>query len=330
VISWFQILLANSTCTTTAGVQVAWDEEANTLLEGVRAMREGGEPSLEAAGALGRLLRQVQISAVSGGAGAAAFGVGGAAAPQPPGANYMFAGGVHVPPGAAGQFYAQQWQQPISYAPSGGLSGGGGGGGSIPSAAAEAASAATAGRATTGTTSTPGGKAPSAAATAAAAMALAGVTPARAKPMYAAADADWTAYLGGSGSYPGVDLNISRQSLNQSTEAQQQQGGQNSAGFDTHQQQYREWEVPPQLQAAFAGAPPVPAHAAWATSLQQRSVDGLLRAQVAALRLRLRTAVRRTEATRYHSSRGGVGVGVGGGLGAPQRPSSATAATTTF
>ena len=89
--------------------------------------------------------------------------------------------------------------------------------------------------------------------------------------------------------------------------------------------------------------PPVPAHAAWATSLQQRSVDGLLRAQVAALRTRLRTAVRRTEATRYHSSRSvvagarggvggaGAGVGAGGGrggaagFGAP-RPSSATAA----
>jgi hypothetical protein len=56
---------------------------------------------------------------------------------------------------------------------------------------------------------------------------------------------------------------------------------------------------PPSVRAAFAGAPPVPPHVAWASSLQQRSVDGLLRAQVQTLRLRLRTAVRRTEAGPY-------------------------------
>ena len=49
---------------------------------------------------------------------------------------------------------------------------------------------------------------------------------------------------------------------------------------------------------ANANASAVPPHVEWAAALQRKAFDGATRARVAALRARLRTAVRRTEATR--------------------------------
>jgi hypothetical protein len=50
-----------------------------------------------------------------------------------------------------------------------------------------------------------------------------------------------------------------------------------------------------------AGPPELPPDVAWAAAAQMQSVDGLLRAQVAAMRIRLRTSVRRAEAMRITS-----------------------------
>ena len=59
-------------------------------------------------------------------------------------------------------------------------------------------------------------------------------------------------------------------------------------------------QVEPVLTGSSHAAPPA---VAWAAAMQQRAVDGLARAQIMALRLRLRSAVRRTEATRVLPAR---------------------------
>ena len=370
-----------------AGVQVAWDEEANALLEGVRAMRGGAEPSPETAHALGSLLRQVQAGAAAGGRGAStAFGgaaglgpglashrpVGASSAPRshsaashsPVGASsaprsqsmvgesWLFAGGVHVPIGGAGRFVAQlhEHPQPHSYAPSAGLSGDGVAAGASASAETGTATALRLGISMPMPSSSPvkASTAGAAAANAATAdvVASAHATPAHNPPAQptqhpsmpdapplrvpgvGASHADWADYLGGAERYPGVDVNLGRTSDQTPDQTTGQTLDQASADVEhppspSPPPPRGEWEVPAQLRAVFAGAPPVPAHAAWAASLQQRSVDGLLRAQVSALRLRLRTAVRRAETTRYHSLTDG-----GGGGAMALRPSSATAAST--
>ena len=133
-------------------------------------------------------------------------------------------------------------------------------------------------------------KPPSAAAAGLAAMALADAWPStRASPPAArgatrlsAADADWTAFVEGRGAYPAhaIDGPVPSEGF----------AGWAGGLFGTS---------PPE-EAAFlsANASAVPPHVEWAAALQRKAFDGAMRARVAALRARLRTAVRRTEATR--------------------------------
>jgi len=79
------------------------------------------------------------------------------------------------------------------------------------------------------------------------------------------ADRDWGAYLAGAGHYSRVDLNTSATAATAATAGNAAgAGAADTAEGLQQQQQGQQWEVPAQLRAAFAGAPPVPAHVSWA------------------------------------------------------------------
>ena len=133
-------------------------------------------------------------------------------------------------------------------------------------------------------------KPPSAAAAGLAAMALADAWPStRASPPAArgatrlsAADADWTAFVEGRGAYPAHAID----------------GPVPSEGFAGWAGGLFGTSPPEETAFLSANASAVPPHVEWAAALQRKAFDGAMRARVAALRARLRTAVRRTEATR--------------------------------
>ena len=133
-------------------------------------------------------------------------------------------------------------------------------------------------------------KPPSAAAAGLAAMALADAWPStRASPPAArgatrlsAADADWTAFVEGRGAYPSHAID----------------GPVPSEGFAGWAGGLFGTSPPEETVFLSANASAVPPHVEWAAALQRKAFDGAMRARVAALRARLRTAVRRTEATR--------------------------------
>ena len=133
-------------------------------------------------------------------------------------------------------------------------------------------------------------KLPSAAAAGLAAMALADAWPStRASPPAArgatrlsAADADWTAFVEGRGAYPSHAID----------------GPVPSEGFAGWAGGLFGTSPPEETAFLSTNASAVPPHVEWAAALQRKAFDGAMRARVAALRARLRTAVRRTEATR--------------------------------
>ena len=150
-------------------------------------------------------------------------------------------------------------------------------------------------------------KPPSAAAAGLAALALADAWPStraagpaeRGATRLSATDADWTAFIEGRGAYP--------------SHAIERDGPVTSAvgpteGFAGSAGGLFGLPAPEEVASfAFAGgadanadanASAVPPHVEWAAALQRKAFDGATRARVAALRARLRTAVRRTEATR--------------------------------
>ena len=122
----------------------------------------------------------------------------------------------------------------------------------------------------------------------------------------------WSAYLSGASPYPGSGsgsaTDADARGLGPATlRAAAKEGRVAGDAFDRR------------LRDALEGAPPTPPHAAWAAALQMRAFDGAARARVAALRTRLRAAVRRTEVGRGREgvpvpgmmpsfARGGIGV----------------------
>ena len=140
-------------------------------------------------------------------------------------------------------------------------------------------------------------KPPSAAAAGLAALALADAWPStraarpaeRGATRLSATDADWTAFIEGRGAYPS-------RAIERDGPVTSAEGFAGSAGglFGLPAPE----EVASFALNADAIASAVPPHVEWAAALQRKAFDGATRARVAALRARLRTAVRRTEATR--------------------------------
>ena len=105
---------------------------------------------------------------------------------------------------------------------------------------------------------------------------------ARGATRLSAADADWTAFVEGRGAYPAHAID----------------GPVPSEGFAGWAGGLFGTSPPEETAFLSANASAVPPHVEWAAALQRKAFDGAMRARVAALRARLRTAVRRTEATR--------------------------------